>query len=250
MYGIFGKGVSSSLSCAFPCPVQVEEEEYTTRIIHHFSTGLLTLPEGATLRSFLADKLNCDPMRITKKFAGASCLGRRVFHLRNRPQPSYEEIQMAKAELDGLEQRFRLRVEHGYGGMPLTSGMVLKFATPAEPVPQPSALLAQPMQASSQGTPTPNAAAATAAATAFLQNFAAAAAAAAGNNNGANPANPGAPSPFSFSLPTVASAPQPAPGPQLVSLGAAGVPPAAAAPTQWLLPNAQTQTPSPTAAPA
>jgi hypothetical protein len=92
----------------------LEEEEYTSRIIHYFSTGLLTLPEGATLRSYLADKLNCDPMRITKKYAGASCLGRRVYHFRDRVHPTIAEIQVAKAELDHLEQRFRLRIEGGH----------------------------------------------------------------------------------------------------------------------------------------
>jgi hypothetical protein len=97
----------------------VEEEEYTSRIIHYFSTGLLTLPEGATLRSYLADKLNCDPMRITKKYAGASCLGRRVYHFRDRVHPTVADIQVAKAELDHLEQRFRLRIEGGQTGAPL-----------------------------------------------------------------------------------------------------------------------------------
>jgi hypothetical protein len=92
---------------------QVEEEEYTSRIIHYFISGLLTLPEGATLRSYLADKLNCDPMRITKKYAGASCLGRRVYHFRDRVHPTVAEIQVAKVELDHLEQRFRLRIEGG-----------------------------------------------------------------------------------------------------------------------------------------
>ncbi|KAH8060510.1 hypothetical protein JL722_4613 [Aureococcus anophagefferens] len=58
----------------------IEETEFTTRIIELFNTGLLELPEGATLRSYLAQKLSCDPMRITKKFSGASCLGKRVFH--------------------------------------------------------------------------------------------------------------------------------------------------------------------------
>lgn len=100
---------------------QVEEEEYTSRIIHYFSTGLLTLPDGATLRSYLADKLNCDPMRVTKKYAGAACLGRRAYHFRNRVHPSVAEIQLAKAELDHLEQRFRMKVEHGHTGPPLPS---------------------------------------------------------------------------------------------------------------------------------
>ncbi len=38
--------------------------------------GLLPLEEGATLRSFLAEVLNCDPMRITKKFSGTKSLGK------------------------------------------------------------------------------------------------------------------------------------------------------------------------------
>ena len=35
----------------------IEETEFTTRIIELFNTGLLELPEGQTLRSFLAQKL-------------------------------------------------------------------------------------------------------------------------------------------------------------------------------------------------
>jgi len=97
----------------------VEEEEFTSRIIHHFRAGFLTLPEGMTLRSYLASKLNCDPMRITKKFAGASCLGKRIYHLRERSQITINDIEMARVELAQLEQRFRLRVEHGQSGLPL-----------------------------------------------------------------------------------------------------------------------------------
>lgn len=108
--------------------VQVEEEEYTSRIIHHFSTGVLTLPEGSTLRSYLADRLNCDPMRITKKFTGACCLGRRVYHLRDRPRASPADVAMAKAELAHLEQRFRMRVEQEQTGMPLARGQEIFLA--------------------------------------------------------------------------------------------------------------------------
>lgn len=98
---------------------QNEEEEFTSRIIQYFSTGLLTLPDGATLRSYLAEKLNCDPMRITKKFTGACCLGRRAYHLRDRPRASPAEVEMARMDLQHLEQRFRLRVEHEQTGLPL-----------------------------------------------------------------------------------------------------------------------------------
>jgi hypothetical protein len=60
-------------------------------------------------------------MRVTKKYAGASCLGRRAYHFRNRVLPSIAEIQLAKAELDHLEQRFRMKIEHGHTGPPLPS---------------------------------------------------------------------------------------------------------------------------------
>lgn len=90
-----------------------EEEDYTSRIIYYFNSGLINLPEGSTLRSYLAYKLNCDPMRITKKYAGAACLGRRAQHCKHRTHPSVAEIQLARAELDRLERRFRLRVEEG-----------------------------------------------------------------------------------------------------------------------------------------
>jgi hypothetical protein len=111
--------------------LQVEEEEYTSRIIHCFSTGLLTLPEGSTLRSYIADKLNCDPMRVTKKYAGAACLGRRVCHFRDQVHPTIAEIQLAKLELDHLEQRFRLRVVGG----PSSSTVSVPSIEQAQPTP-------------------------------------------------------------------------------------------------------------------
>ncbi len=50
------------------------------RVIQDFNSGYLNAPAGTTLRSYLSDKLHCDPMRITKKFTGDSCIGKRVFH--------------------------------------------------------------------------------------------------------------------------------------------------------------------------
>ncbi len=58
----------------------VEEEAYVARVIQDFNNGYLNAPAGTTLRTYLSDKLNCDPMRITKKFTGDSCIGKRVFH--------------------------------------------------------------------------------------------------------------------------------------------------------------------------
>jgi hypothetical protein len=55
-------------------------EAYVARVIQDFNSGFLNAPAGTTLRSYLSEKLQCDPMRITKKFTGDSCIGKRVFH--------------------------------------------------------------------------------------------------------------------------------------------------------------------------
>jgi hypothetical protein len=82
-------------------------------------------------------------MRITKKFAGASCLGKRVYHLCDRSQATAGDIEMAKAELIQLEHRFRLRVEHGQSVPPLPPQVIpsqpnpapLLFTVPGHPAP-------------------------------------------------------------------------------------------------------------------
>lgn len=92
---------------------QEEEEEYTSRVIHHFGSGIFVLPEGKTLRAFLADKLQCDPMRITKKFAGAACLSKKIHSLSGRSEFTPREIETARLEIKLLEERFLMRLERG-----------------------------------------------------------------------------------------------------------------------------------------
>jgi hypothetical protein len=58
----------------------IEEEDYVRVVIQDFNSGFLDAPAGTTLRTYLSEKLQCDPMRITKKFTGDSCIGKRVFH--------------------------------------------------------------------------------------------------------------------------------------------------------------------------
>ena len=53
-----------------------EEETYANRLISEFKAGLLPLTDGTTLRTFLSKLLNCDPMRISKKFVGSNCIGK------------------------------------------------------------------------------------------------------------------------------------------------------------------------------
>ena len=79
----------------------VEEEVYVARLIQDFNSGFLDAPAGYTLRSFLSDKLQCDPMRITKKFTGDSCIGKRVFHPAVRSATNSEVIDTAQVCVSG-----------------------------------------------------------------------------------------------------------------------------------------------------
>lgn len=57
-----------------------EEEAYANAVVREFNSGYLDAPAGTTLRIYLSEKLQCDPMRITKKFTGNDSIGKRVFH--------------------------------------------------------------------------------------------------------------------------------------------------------------------------
>lgn len=71
-------------------------------------------------------------MRITKKYAGAACLGRRAYHYREHAPPTIGEIQLAKTQLDDLEHRFRMRVEEGYTGLPYSSTTAQNSTVPPQ----------------------------------------------------------------------------------------------------------------------
>mmetsp|Transcript_2404 Transcript_2404/g.4461 ORF Transcript_2404/g.4461 Transcript_2404/m.4461 type:complete len:681 (+) Transcript_2404:70-2112(+) len=58
----------------------VAEEDYSARLIQLFELGVLdNVENGTTLRSFLSSRLNCAPMRISKKYAGKA-IGKHVFN--------------------------------------------------------------------------------------------------------------------------------------------------------------------------
>lgn len=88
-----------------------EEERYTKRLVSAFNQGLLPLQVGTTLRCFLSDKLNCDPMRISKKFAGSSSIGKQVYTPCDPTSASLELMKIAQEELRQLETSFLAKVE-------------------------------------------------------------------------------------------------------------------------------------------
>jgi hypothetical protein len=73
-----------------------EEEAFVARAIHDFNCGFLNVAAGTTLRTYLSDKLQCNPMRVTKKFTGDSCIGKRVFHPAVRTESNAATIDKAQ----------------------------------------------------------------------------------------------------------------------------------------------------------
>ncbi len=59
-----------------------EEEEFTSVVVESFKAGVLPLADGTTLRTYLSGQLHCAPMRITKKFAKDSSIGKQVYKKR------------------------------------------------------------------------------------------------------------------------------------------------------------------------
>lgn len=89
-----------------------EEERYANKVIEYFNAGTLKLDDedrGITLRAYLSQKLGCDPMRITKKYTGAACLGKRVYHA-YRQNGKSEEMERNSIELQILEHEFRAKL--------------------------------------------------------------------------------------------------------------------------------------------
>ena len=89
-----------------------EEEAYSNQLIQEFKAGLLPLTDGTTLRTFLSKLLNCDPMRISKKFVGGNCIGKQVFRRRQQDidKLTFEQIEESRRLLSELERRFLERV--------------------------------------------------------------------------------------------------------------------------------------------
>mmetsp|Transcript_42277 Transcript_42277/g.72186 ORF Transcript_42277/g.72186 Transcript_42277/m.72186 type:complete len:397 (-) Transcript_42277:953-2143(-) len=89
-----------------------EEEAYALAAIRDFNSGYLDAPPGSTLRTYLSEKLQCDPMRITKKFTGDASIGKKVFHPVARNDPKIlKEIMDSQAKLDHLYHKWKQRLE-------------------------------------------------------------------------------------------------------------------------------------------
>mmetsp|Transcript_16801 Transcript_16801/g.16892 ORF Transcript_16801/g.16892 Transcript_16801/m.16892 type:complete len:253 (+) Transcript_16801:59-817(+) len=85
-----------------------EEEQYANLLIEAFNDGRLPQMERnrISLRTYLAMKLNCSRMRISKKFAGVKGLGSRYYH---REDTTAEEIRQHQRDQIDYESKFLMK---------------------------------------------------------------------------------------------------------------------------------------------
>ncbi|GMF26912.1 unnamed protein product [Phytophthora fragariaefolia] len=83
-----------------------EEEAFTNMIIHFFKRGLLDVEDGTSLRWYLAKRLNCEAMRVTKKLKGNSSIGKQIFRAIENTPANRQAIRRAREELGVVEARF------------------------------------------------------------------------------------------------------------------------------------------------
>lgn len=117
-------------SFVVPCIIfQTEESAYVSSLIHYFKTGFFTLPcairdnddvsnakgrkraSTVTLRNYIASQLNCDPVRVSKKYPGEPCLNIHSNTDTNSEQPSDSEKGHAQSVLAYLENNFHQSIQ-------------------------------------------------------------------------------------------------------------------------------------------
>ena len=123
-----------------------EEIAFAKKVIEYFDRGSLpNCTNGTRLRALLADILHCSPMRISKKFAGDTAIGKRTFTKHN----TIDRQQMD--ELERLELDFHESIQ-GRARWPLVEWKTLLLGQgqrPQQPVlgapgPRPGWMMAPP----------------------------------------------------------------------------------------------------------
>ncbi|RHY30618.1 hypothetical protein DYB32_004185 [Aphanomyces invadans] len=90
------------------------EVAFATRLSDDFKAGLLPdVPNGIPLRKWLSEKLNCTPMRLSKKFdktSGVLGMCRYTCNVMSIASMSAEKSKRRQEQLDQLEAAFRQAV--------------------------------------------------------------------------------------------------------------------------------------------
>lgn len=86
--------------------------EYAEGLIDEFKAGNLALPDGFSLRQFLAKMLNCSPKRISKRYEGNNYSKGRKFYVKSSEKMDPMEAKIRRKRLNDLERKYKNKLLH------------------------------------------------------------------------------------------------------------------------------------------
>lgn len=88
-----------------------DEHKYANVMMKQFQLGALPLVDGLHLRGFIAHLLQCDPLRVTKKYAGQA-IGKQNYCHRQRKSYSYSLHIKLQKRVSSLRNHYYWYIQH------------------------------------------------------------------------------------------------------------------------------------------
>lgn len=88
-----------------------DEHKYANVMMKQFQLGALPLVDGLHLRDFIAHLLQCDPLRVTKKYAGQA-IGKQNYCHRQRKSYSYSLHMKLQKRVSSLRNHYYWYIQH------------------------------------------------------------------------------------------------------------------------------------------
>lgn len=82
-----------------------EEQDYVSCLVDGFKNGSLDIPDGTSLRFFIAAKLGCKPKRVSKKYERSGYNGKQVYR-RDTNLPT-KDLEDYRERLTNCEKKFK-----------------------------------------------------------------------------------------------------------------------------------------------
>ncbi|OWZ16141.1 hypothetical protein PHMEG_00010109 [Phytophthora megakarya] len=98
-------------SCARKGKWSIDEHKYANLLMKQFQAGALPLADGLHLRVFMANMLQCDPLRVTKKYAGQA-IGKQNFLYRSQKNYCYNLHIKLQKQLSNLRNHYYWHVQY------------------------------------------------------------------------------------------------------------------------------------------
>ncbi|KAE9024347.1 hypothetical protein PR002_g11470 [Phytophthora rubi] len=89
----------------------VDEHKYADMMMKQFQVGALPLADGLHLRVFMANMLQCDPLRVTKKYTGQA-IGKQNFAFQHRKNYCYNLHVKLQKQLSNSRNHYYWHVQY------------------------------------------------------------------------------------------------------------------------------------------